>query len=133
MTTLKPSATPPLTAALPTARLPVFILLSWVQKKAACVCVLVCMYYIGSLEEWLMDLKTCLCPVGAVYMNGSVCFFFGGGGDGGPTRLSTPEWNALLPDTPCQPAGLMEPSCGGQAQTPGSPLICSQRLLCQMG
>lgn len=87
-----------------------------------------------------MDLKTCLCPVGAVYMNGRVCFFLGGGGGGGgdegeqgPTRLSTAEWNALLPDTPCQPAGLMEPSCGGQAQTPGSPLICSQRLLCQMG
>ncbi len=56
-----------------------------------------------------MALITCLCPVGAVYMNGRVCFFFGGGGGGGdegeqgPTQLSAAEWNALLPDTPCQP------------------------------
>jgi len=44
-----------------------------------------------------MDLKTCLCPVGAVYMNGRVCFFFGGGGDKGDKALPS---SALLNGTP---------------------------------
>ncbi len=94
----------------------------------------VCAYWYACITEVL---RVACGPYNMLVSSGGclhgLLLFGGSGGDEGEQGLSAAEWNALLPDTPCQPAGLMEPSCGGQAQTPGSPLICSQRLLCQMG
>lgn len=98
--------------------------LVFVPKKAACVRVLVHAYYIASLCVQILRVacgqrNMRMCPVGAFYMNGRVhrSFCFGIAITTSKAQPSSTHvgWNALLPDTPCQPGRLMEPSCGGQA------------------
>lgn len=108
-------------------------------RKKQHVCAYWCACIISEVLRVACGPYNMLVSSGAVYMNGRVCFFLVVvvvvAMKASKALLSsvllngTPFYRTL----PASPAGLMEPSCGGQAQTPGSPLICSQRLLCQMG